>query len=122
MRKKQSARKDILFLSISSFIVVAAWIGFNLYHSHVTTTITPDLQMQIIPIQPYFDTATLQTLKTRKQVIPISALSNPVKPEPTLVTNSANILQNTALSPTPVVANPRQGQPAADIPVTIEGE
>jgi hypothetical protein len=74
MRKGHVTRMDILFLSISMFAMVAMWIAFNIYHEWVTTTISEDLQMQIVPIQPKFDTATLDKLKTRSNPVPLFEL------------------------------------------------
>lgn len=68
--KKNKAQKDILYLSISSFILTALWISFNVYHSYVSTTIAPTLQLQIQPIEPSFDLITIQNLKNRKSVVP----------------------------------------------------
>ena len=70
MKPKKITQKDILYLSISMFVIVAAWIGFSLFHTFVTSTISEDLQMKIIPIDPTFDTATIQVLKARKKVAP----------------------------------------------------
>lgn len=78
MKRKRSFQKDLLFLSISSFIVVAAWVGFNVYHSRVTTTITPELQKSIIPISADFDMATIEKIRARNKVAPITTLSNQV--------------------------------------------
>lgn len=125
MRKKTSTRKDLLFLSGSSFIVVAAWVGFNIYHSWVTTTITPELQIQITPINPDFDMMTLDKLKTRKQVVPVTVLTNNSKPEPTPGAALPVIQPNTAVTtsaPSPVLPNPSRTLPETDIPVTVEGE
>lgn len=63
-------QKDLLYLSISCFIVIAAWVGFHIYHVHVTSTISTDLQQQSAPIDPHFDTDLLSKLKTRQQVAP----------------------------------------------------
>lgn len=104
MRKKPSALKDILFLSISSFILVVAWLGFNLYHSWVTTTITPELQIRIVPISPEFDTATIDKLKLRKQVAPADTLPNTLAP-----------------TRAPIIPTSSQPQPS-ELPVTIRGE
>lgn len=80
MKKKRSPLKDLLFVSISSFIVVVAWVGFNIYHTWVTTTITPEMQVTITAIHPDFDAATIQKLKARKQVVPVTSLSGKVAP------------------------------------------
>ena len=123
MKKKRSVLHDLLFVSISSFIVVAFWIGFNLYHTWVTTTIAPEMQIQITSISPDFDTATLQQLKSRKQVTPITTLSGKklididTTPSPT----PAQPLVN---APTPLVtsANIAPSQQQTNIPVTVQGE
>lgn len=85
-------QKDILFILISSFVVVAAWVGFNLYHKWVTTTISPDLQLQINPIESSFDRDTIQKLKQRNHIAPdyeastaqLTPTSQPGKPTPTI--------------------------------------
>lgn len=68
-------QKDILFLSISFFVVVVAWIGFNLYHVWATSTIPEDVQSQMTPIEGTFDTNTLRELKIREPVTPLYELS-----------------------------------------------
>jgi hypothetical protein len=67
-------QKDILFIFISSFVVVAAWVGFNLYHKWVTTTISPDLQIQINPIESSFDRDTIEKIKSRNRISPENEL------------------------------------------------
>ncbi len=74
--KRNKAQKDILYISISSFVLVVLWIGFNLYHAYVTSTISHDLKLQIEPISPNFDSATIQKLNTRKQISPVFEVKN----------------------------------------------
>jgi len=74
--KKNKAQKDILYVSISSFVLVVFWIGFNIYHAAVTSTITPDLQLDITPIDPTFNLQAISKLKTRHTVIPVYELKN----------------------------------------------
>ncbi len=88
--KKSTAQKDILYISISSCILVILWVGFNIYHAHVTSTIEPDLQLQIQPIEPRFDSEVIQNLKTRQTPPAIFKLNN--------ATSEAE------LSPTPTIA------------------
>ncbi len=76
MKYSHITQKDVLFLSASFFGVVAAWIAFSLYHTYVTTTISEDLQIQIVPIDPKFDTATIETLKSREKITPLFQLSS----------------------------------------------
>ncbi len=83
--KKAKAQKDILYISISSFILVVVWIGSNIYHAHVTSTITPDLQIKILPIDPDFDASTIQNLKSRERIIPVYEISGAdITPSPTV--------------------------------------
>jgi|SRR5579885_460886 len=75
---KRNKQTDILFITISSFVVVVCWIGFSLYHIWATSTISPDLQLQVTPISPEFDLDTLNTLKTRLQITPNYQIQAPV--------------------------------------------
>ena len=70
-KQQQRKQKDILFILISSFIVVAAWIGFNIYHIKVTSTVSEHIQYQLNPINPTFDQQTMQELKTRENINPL---------------------------------------------------
>ena len=100
--KRNNKQKDILFIFISSFIVVAAWIGFNLYHIWATTTVSEDLQVELTPIAPAFDSQTMGQLKTRENINPIfentatpSATPTPVQ---LAIPTAAPVVQQT---PTP---------------------
>jgi hypothetical protein len=68
--KHNNKQKDILFILASSFVVVVAWVGFNLYHIYVTSTVSPDLQSKLVPIDGSFDTATIDKLKARQKLAP----------------------------------------------------
>ncbi|MGH7202852.1 MAG: hypothetical protein ACREHC_00215 [Candidatus Levyibacteriota bacterium] len=70
-QKHTNRRKDILFILISSFIVVVAWISFNIYHIWITSTVSETIQPQLAPINPVFDPATIQDLKKREQIDPL---------------------------------------------------
>ena len=69
--RKQHKQKDILFILISSFVVVVAWIGFNIYHINVTSTVSPHVQDQLTSISPSFDQETIQQLKSREAINPL---------------------------------------------------
>jgi len=107
--KKQNKQKDILFILISSFILVILWIGFNLYHIWATSTVSQDVQMQLTPIAPNFDPSTIQQLKTRENINPSferaqqsSQSAQTLQPTPPVLTpigaSSSGALQ---LSPSP---------------------
>lgn len=60
--------KDLLILSILTFITVVAWIIFDVYHASTTSTITP-LQKELIePLKPTFDQETILKLRERKEI------------------------------------------------------
>lgn len=63
-------RKDILIILILLFIVVAGWVGSNIYHSAVESTISETVNQDIAPIAPAFDTATIDKLKQRQKINP----------------------------------------------------
>lgn len=105
-------RKDILFIFISTFIVVVAWIGFTLYHKWVTSTISEDLQMQIQPIEPNFDLATLQKLKVREKIIPLYEISNSEQEATISATPPKGVIPTTS----PITSS------SAQMPVTRMGQ
>lgn len=89
--------KELLFIVISSFILTVIWIASNVYHSYVTSTIDPLLQIQIQPISPDFDSATIEKLKKRVKINPENTATANVQASPTPT------LQPAPLSPTPSV-------------------
>jgi ABC-type lipoprotein release transport system permease subunit len=101
---KSKAQKDILYISISSFILVVLWIASNLYHAYVTSTVTPELQNQIQQINPNFDIETVQKLKTRQIVNPAyefggASASATITPEPTAQTAPSPATTPPAIQP-----------------------
>ena len=92
------------------------------------------MQVQITAINPDFDRATIQKLKSRKQVVPISTLSGKAKvedtitPSPSEVPPADNALTPSTITPAPsaVVPAPTQAtqpQPTiSNIPVTVNGQ
>ena len=92
--KKNRAQKDILYVSISSFVLVVLWIGFNVYHAYVTSTIAPDLQLIIQPINPKSNLETIQELKKRTKIEPIFRLNSASSEAETInSTNSGGLAQ-----------------------------
>src|SRR5690348_5599282 len=113
MVRARVTQKDILYLSISLFVVVAAWIGFNIYHTSVTTKIAQEVQVQVTPIDPTFDLATVQKLKQRQRVAPLNDIvvssksaSAPL-PTPTIAVATGSA-RTQSISPT--IGILRQGQ------------
>ena len=112
--KHQNKQKDILFVLISSFVVVVVWIGSNLYHIHVTSTVAPDIQKLLSPIDPTFDTQIIQKLKSRINVVPAferQAIASP----------AAQTSTPTPTTPIPNTAA-ASGSASQSTPVTILGQ
>ena len=78
-------QRDILFLSISVFALIAFWIGFSINHSLVSSTVSAPVQENIIPIQPNFDMKAIDAIKKRQRVEPL------YEAEATSASSSANI-------------------------------
>ncbi len=93
-------QKDILFLLISTFIIVILWVIFSVYHNYILSTISEPIQMQIVPISPNFDTKAIDKLKKREKISPSYTIENTqvsISPSPSPIASS---------TPTPVpVAN-----------------
>lgn len=80
-------KNNLIIFLVSIFIFVAIWVGFNIYHNSVTSTISDSVNTQLSPISPSFDTKTINNLKKRQNVIPLfqsDITSNPsISPTPT---------------------------------------
>lgn len=74
-------RNNVFLLSLSTFITIVAWIGFNIYHNFNTSTISETENIQIAPIKSDFDMQAIDEISKRKKVVPIfDAASSPATP------------------------------------------
>lgn len=64
-------QREILLIVGSFFGLVLLYFGFSLYHNYVTSTIPENLNVQITPISPTFDSKTIEDLKKRNKVSPV---------------------------------------------------
>jgi hypothetical protein len=122
-QKKQNQRKDILFILVSSFIVVVAWIAFNIYHINITSTISQAIQLQLLPISPKFDDATMQQLKTRENIVPQFSLQQGASqsagtPSPTI----SALSQPSPQAVSPQTSSDSSGLVPTNAPFTIQGQ
>lgn len=62
--------------------MVVIWIGFNIHHVMVTSTIEEAIQLHLTPINGSFDTQTIQQTKSRIQVTPLYEKSGNIQPTP----------------------------------------
>lgn len=65
-------QKELLIILIPMFLVTVLWVIFNIYHNHVSSTITDPLTLQIIPIDGEFNITSLESIKDRKRIEPLS--------------------------------------------------
>lgn len=96
-------QKDVLFLLIPAALVVLAWIIFSIYHNAATSTISPTLKTNILPISPDFDTETISNLKARENIEPIYEIEIPDTPTPTL-TALPTLAPTPTITPSPSIA------------------
>lgn len=62
------SNRDLLILSILTFITVVAWIIFDVYHAATTSTITPFQKELMNPLEPTFDQETILRLRKRNEI------------------------------------------------------
>jgi hypothetical protein len=63
---KQESDRDLLLITIFTFITVLLWIYFELVRTTKTSTNAPVVNQLIIPLTPKLDTDTLNILTTKK--------------------------------------------------------
>lgn len=69
-------QKDFLIILTILFSFTASWIGFNIYHSARSSTISKTTNQDITPIAPAFDTEKINKLKQRQLINPAFELEN----------------------------------------------
>jgi hypothetical protein len=77
-------QRDLYILLISTFVIILFWISFTIYHNLVSSTIPETLNVQINPINPNFDTKTIDLIKKRDNTDTI--YESTVKPTETIPT------------------------------------
>ena len=58
--------RDILLVSVFTFLTILSWILFELIKTVKTTTVTASVQQVIIPMSPNIDTNIFTVLKERR--------------------------------------------------------
>lgn len=117
---KNLKKREIIFILGSTFIVVIAWVAFSIYHNFVTSTIPDALSIIIAPIGKSFDIATIENLKSRQRIIPISQSDLLLQQQPTPKPTQEATLQPT-VQPTPTTIQATQSALASPTPATQGG-
>jgi hypothetical protein len=60
-------KKDILLLSILTFLTIAIWTVYDIYHVAITSTISIEQQNLTKDFSPTFDTEVLELLRSRSE-------------------------------------------------------
>lgn len=63
--EKTITSKDWLILSVFTFLTVAIWTVYDIYHVVVTSTITPVQKELISPLTPNLDAEVINILKSK---------------------------------------------------------
>jgi hypothetical protein len=69
-------QKNTLIIVILLFVFVLIWIGESVYRSATNSTISEEVNQEISPIDPTFDTKTINNLKSREKITPSYDLNN----------------------------------------------
>lgn len=72
-------QKETLVILWLTFLTVVAWVSFSIYHIWVTSTISEIDAQAITPIDPKFNTATIDKLKSREVIEPLYQFNEKVK-------------------------------------------
>jgi len=92
-------RRDILFISISAFVLILAWIIFSVVHNFMTSTISEPTEKKIAPISPDFNTQAIESIKKKEIIEPLYEAGSPsVTPPLTENINNAGVGQATPSS------------------------
>lgn len=70
-------QKKLAILLVPIFILTILWVIFNVYHSHVDSTIKDPLNYQIIPIEGTFNTDAIDRIKERSRIDAANELTAP---------------------------------------------
>lgn len=63
-------RKEIVILSIITFLTVLVWIFFGILNARKTSTVTSVQLQQVVPLTPTFDNDIIRKLKSREDLLP----------------------------------------------------
>jgi hypothetical protein len=93
---------QLIFVAIFTIVTILIWIGADLYHISVNSTIPEDMKQIVIPINPTLDTKIFEELRSKKDPADfisgteVSSISSPsaeiqvVPPTPTTAPISTN--------------------------------
>lgn len=60
-------RKEIVVLSLITFLTVTAWISFGVYYAKTSSTLSKSQLVKITPLTPTFDDDIIKKLNDREE-------------------------------------------------------
>lgn len=86
-----------MVIIVPTLIFVILWVIFSIYHNFVSSTIPETVKVQINPINPSFDTKTIDQIKNREKIDVIEEIkpilatpSSKITPQPTPTKTTGN--------------------------------
>lgn len=67
MKKLHSFNQDLLTIALFTFVTIAAWIAFDVYHAVVTSQITEVQQQLILELNPDISDQVIAEIQSRQQ-------------------------------------------------------
>lgn len=95
-------QKETLIILWLTFFTVVAWISLNIYHIWATSQISDIDASAITPIDPTFDTNTINKLKAREAIEPLYQLEE--SPEDNTASQEAQLTPSPTESTVPQVS------------------
>lgn len=101
--------KNLVYIAVFTLFVTGIWVGLSIYHNFSSSTISKDLDIQIVSIDDTFDTSAIDILK-KKQLLDVSlsqtvstasgTLARPQSIPVTIITSSTSAKITITPSPT----------------------
>lgn len=106
MVKRKTQNRDFIIIIFLTFVVIAVWIGLEVYRSLNTSTVPQVIKSQIQPLNSDFDTETIDALNLRKTVSQSELEQIPLR--------KLNFAENQ-------ISKPSEGSPSAELTINPEG-
>jgi len=101
--------KNLLYFAILTTFFVICWVGFGIYHNSITSTISGDTSIRIIPISPRFDIETIAKLKAKTVIRADLSLNQIATSTPTITITPLPTPQIT-ITPTSTTSSQASGE------------
>ena len=66
IKETQNNDRDLLLISVFTFLTVTLWVFFEVLKTVKTTTVTASTSQIVLPLDPKIDAQTVQTITNKK--------------------------------------------------------